>query len=209
MKTNYVIFDLDDTLIYEIDFLKSAYKEISEFLNDDEVYEIMIEKYFLGENVFEFLEKKYLVKKEELLHIYRNHIPTIELIDGAKELLQNLVNKNCRLGLITDGRSITQRNKIKALQIESFFDKIVISEEIGTTKPNMDNYTIFSHSNAQFYYIGDNITKDFVTPNHLGWTTICLLDNGKNIHKQNFELDNKFLPKFKIKNLLEINTIIY
>ena len=30
----------------------------------------------------------------------------------------------------------------------------------------------------------DNPDKDFIAPNNLGWTSICLIDKGLNIHKQ-------------------------
>jgi putative hydrolase of the HAD superfamily len=59
-------------------------------------------------------------------------------------------------------------------------------------------------SSKEYVYIADNTQKDFITPNKLGWTTICLLDKGQNIHKQNFELSNEYLPKFTINSFEEI-----
>ena len=59
-----------------------------------------------------------------------------------------------------------------------------------------------------FIYIGDNTKKDFIAPNKLGWETICLRDNGLNIHQQNFNLDSSFLPKYMINNLAEIVKIV-
>ena len=35
--------------------------------------------------------------------------------------------------------------------------------------------------------MGDNLKKDFLTPNRLGWQTVCLRDDGRNIHKQDGE----------------------
>lgn len=205
MKTKYIIFDLDDTLTYEIDYLKSAYLEIALSLANKNLYEIMLEKYFRKENVFEFLSKEYNVDIKLLLEQYRYHFPNIELINGAKELIDFCRENNFRLGLITDGRSITQRNKLKALKIEDVFDKIIISEEFGSEKPNENNYKIFDEEEIEnYFYIADNPKKDFVTPNKLGWTSICLLDKGKNIHAQNFNVFEEFLPRIKIKNLSDI-----
>jgi putative hydrolase of the HAD superfamily len=59
-----------------------------------------------------------------------------------------------------------------------------------------------------YYYIGDNPAKDFVAPNHLGWTTICLLDDGQNIHPQDFSLSQQMLPQHRISKLSEIENII-
>jgi len=43
-----------------------------------------------------------------------------------------------------------------------------------------------------------------VSPNKLGWTSICLLDQGSNIHSQNFNIEEDFLPKIKINSLSEL-----
>lgn len=213
MKTKYIIFDLDDTLLYEIDYLKSAYQEISKFLdgnNHDVLFHTMFEKYKNKENVFEYLTEIYHYPKEKLLEIYRNHFPTIVLNDGAKHILNVIKSKGYKLGLITDGRSITQRNKLKALQIEDLFDKIIVSEEFGSTKPDERNFKIFLENDIdEYYYIADNTKKDFITPNKLGWTTICLLDKGYNIHSQTFEIDNDFLPQIKVDFFEEIRDVIF
>ena len=213
MKSKYIIFDLDDTLAYEVDFLRSAYIEIAERLDHQHCTELankMYDWYIHGFNVFEKLTQSYdRVTKEELLGIYRNHKPTIQLIEGGKELLDFCKNKGYKLGLITDGRSVTQRNKIAALGIADYFDKIIVSEEFGTTKPNRNNFEIFKDPSVEsYYYIADNVSKDFVTPNLLAWKTICLLDKGFNIHKQDFEKDLSFLPLHKVSGLEEIIKIV-
>ena len=213
MKAKYVIFDLDDTLMYEIDYLKSAYQEIAEFLDKDKqtlLFDTMIAKYEQGENVFDYLVHSYpTLSNEQLLDMYRSHVPKVVLNEGANDLLTQIKINGYKLGLITDGRSITQRNKLKALEIEELFDRIVISEEFGSTKPDERNFTVFQENlNWDYYYIGDNTKKDFITPNYLGWCSICLLDMGKNIHYQDFNLDASYLPKFKVKTLEEVIEII-
>ena len=209
MKVKYIIFDLDDTLMYEIDFLKSAYKEISTLVekeNQEELYNLMLSKYQKGENVFDFLIENYPeFSKELLLEVYRNHFPTIDLNEGADNLLKEIKAKDYKLGLITDGRSVTQRNKLKALGIEDLFEKIIVSEEFGSTKPDERNFKIFHENDIDdYFYIADNPKKDFVSPNKLGWTSICLLDQGSNIHSQNFNIEEDFLPKIKINSLSEL-----
>lgn len=213
MKTKYIIFDLDDTLAYEIDYLKSAYKEIAENVdkvNSENLRLEMLEAYHKGLNVFEILIQKYPNSTiEELLKIYRTHFPDVQFIEGANDLLDDIKRKGYKIGLITDGRSITQRNKLKALGIEGIFDSIIISEEFGSTKPDERNYKAFIVDDiAEYFYIADNPKKDFLTPNKLGWTSICLLDKGNNIHPQNFDLQTEYLPKIKVDSLKEIIDII-
>lgn len=210
MKTKYIIFDLDDTLFYEINYLRSAYKEIANEIGDSDEYEKMMSLYFLGQNVFEYLSRRYSVSVEQLVARYRSHIPEIQLNDGAAEILALCIKQNFKLGLITDGRSITQRNKLKSLKIEEFFDRIIISEEFGSTKPFEANFKAFMvDGDFDFFYIADNLSKDFITPNKLGWTTICLLDNGNNIHQQCFDNHKQeYLPKYKIVHLSEVRQLI-
>ncbi len=209
MKNKYVIFDLDDTLAYEMDFLKSAYLAIALGLEDENVYEIMLDKYSGKENVFEFLSQKYNIDVQTFLEQYRTHFPEIKLIEGVQETLDFCKQENFKLGLISDGRSITQRNKLKALKIEELFDKIIISEEFGSEKPNENNFLAFMEDGIESYiYIADNPKKDFITPNKLGWTTICLLDDGANIHKQDFNVSDVYLPKIKSRNYIEMLEIL-
>jgi putative hydrolase of the HAD superfamily len=214
MKTKYIIFDLDDTLMYEIDYLKSAYKEIAFTVckkNANVLFDDMFSRYKKGKNVFEYLTCKYPdYSKNEFLDIYRNHIPNIVLNDDIREILLKIKSVGYKLGLITDGRAVTQRNKLKTLGIDNLFDKIVISEEFGSSKPDERNFRVFLCDEIDHYfYVADNTEKDFIAPNRLGWTSICLLDNGNNIHSQNFDVDEEYLPKIKVINLKEINDIIF
>lgn len=209
MSSKYIVFDLDDTLAYEIDYLKSAYREIATKLGGGALYNEMIKMYEVGENVFEYLSVNYDTSLSDLLSLYRNHFPDIALIEGAKEVLEYCKSNKYKIGLISDGRSVTQRNKLKALGIESLFDSIVISEEFGSEKPNERNYLNFVDDNINsYFYIADNSKKDFITPNKLGWTTVCLIDSGNNIHPQSFEVEDGFLPQHKVNSLLEVIEII-
>ena len=114
------------------------------------------------------------------------------------------------MGVISDGRKETQMNKIEALGLQEFIeeDDIVINETVDTFKPDKKSFLKFVEKYGRdndFYYVGDNTEKDFVAANALGWTTICLLDNGRNIHKQNDQLESLALPEhfiYSMKKLL-------
>jgi len=209
----YVVFDLDDTLVSEMGFLKSAYREIA-YLPDsgdpEEHYKEMMNLYRRGEDVFGLMATRFPeYTKDELIERYRLHFPQLDLNPGAAEILDWCRDKSHKLGLITDGRSVTQRNKLKALGIETRFDKILISEEFGSEKPDERNYTAFTEEGEwAYYYIGDNPAKDFITPNRLGWISVCLLNSGGNIHPQNFDVPAEYLPQIKIETLFELEHII-
>ena len=95
------------------------------------------------------------------------------------------------------------------MDIEDLFDLIVVSEEFGSEKPSENNFLTFHQfGTAQYFYISDNVKKDFVSPKKLGWTTVCLLDDGQNIHTQNFNTEEAYLPEIKINALSELQDII-
>ncbi|MDO7136448.1 MULTISPECIES: HAD family hydrolase [Algibacter] len=214
------VFDLDDTLYKEIDFLKSAYREISQYISDKSdfeakaIYDKMITSYYNGANPFQTVLD--FVQSEEitisaLLDIYRNHEPNIILTESHQDILTYLKTNVYKIGLITDGRSIQQRSKLKALGLTEYFDDIIISEEFGSEKPNVKNFNFYLDKygeNYKYIYIGDNTKKDFIAPNALNWISICLRDSGENIHKQTFDLEKKLKPLFVINSLKQIPEIL-
>ena len=206
-----ICFDLDDTLYNEIDYLISAYREIATDLDpsNKDLYSKMLKWYNEGEDCFGNLARLYEVAKDELIQAYRQHVPDIQLFNGALQLLESIKEKDAKLVLITDGRSITQRNKIKALGISLLFDLVIISEELGTEKPALNNFQTVENSfpDHSYTYIADNYKKDFISPNQLGWNSIALVDNGRNIHKRPAmsELNSSMLPKLVVKSLEEIS----
>ena len=138
-----LVFDLDDTLYKEIDFLKSAYREIAMHINLPDwrgTYAQMFAWYRENKNVFCQLETKYNADQAELLSLYRNHFPDITLQAETLLLLNEIKVKGAPITLLTDGRSKTQRNKIKALKLENWMDKFFISEELGSEKPSENNF---------------------------------------------------------------------
>ncbi len=220
MKTKKVIvFDLDDTLYNEIDYLKSAYKEIASIISDEllldfsTIYKQMLEYYYAKKNVFSEILSQYKLSYslQDILKLYRNHKPNIKLTSDRIDVIRWLKCNDISMGILTDGRSLTQRNKIEALGLNMYISEIVISEEFGSEKPNINNYkhfeTIFGKS--EYYYIGDNIKKDFVTPNACDWITIRVLDNGLNIHKTNtISVSENCLAQKTIKNFEELKSLI-
>ena len=200
------VFDLDDTLYSERDFEKSGIEFVYENLSIKHISletilnnrENWIEQIIDGSNN--------QITLQIVLDIYRNHFPTIQLYKDAKVFLEKLLSQGDEMSLITDGRSITQRNKLRALGIESFFKTIVISEEVNSEKPSENNFKMVMNSThtENYIYIADNPNKDFITPNKLGWTSICLLDRGKNVHQQNFKLSIDFLPHYSVNSFEEI-----
>ena len=168
----------------------------------------MLDAYREGLNAFEELNR-FLGLEQPLrdnLYIYRHHKPKIALSEDVVKTLDAWKAEDIRLGLITDGRSVQQRNKIKALGLGRWIENedVVISEEFGSEKPALANYEYFMKRYPEchdFTYVGDNTRKDFIAPHALGWTTVCLLDDGRNVHKQEFEDETKHMITRLIEHL--------
>lgn len=226
MRQKVVCFDLDDTLYKEIDFLKSGYRKVSEMvgnrysLDAHEVYARLLSWYNQGENPFERMNEAYGLNNPigDYLNVYRYHQPSILLSQETISTLDALKDEGSVLGIISDGREITQKQKIEALGLFGLIesDFVFINEDKKYFKPNhwsFDRFMLlcyekYQNANLEFCYVGDNTDKDFLAPNQLGWETICLLDDGRNIHKQNFGLPKENLPKHTIKAIVELLDII-
>lgn len=187
-----IVFDLDDTLYNELDYLRSAYKAIAFYLEPDNwkaLFSKMFSIYRSKGNVFEFLAQSHTVEVASLLEIYRNHQPEIQLFDGVLDIFNAIKSKDGKIGIITDGRSVTQRAKLKSLGVLPYIDHLVISEEFGSEKPNIANFKEVENAlpGNEYYYIADNLKKDFIAPNVLGWKSVALIDNGRNIHYESYK----------------------
>ncbi|WP_083702163.1 HAD family hydrolase [Mangrovimonas sp. DI 80] len=97
-----------------------------------------------------------------------------------------------------------------APKLSNYLDDVIVSEEFGSEKPNVKNFEYFSdkYDRDAFVYVGDNVKKDPIAPNKLGWHSICLRNNGKNIHEQVFNLEKNQTPKYLINSLSELTNII-
>jgi putative hydrolase of the HAD superfamily len=200
------VFDLDDTLYSERDFEKSGIEYVYNYFEIKHISLVSIlnnRKNWIDQ-IINVTNKEITIQM--VLDLYRCHLPSIELYEDSKVFLDMLHSNGYEMSLITDGRSITQRNKLKALGIDYYFKSIVISEEVNSEKPSEVNYRLVMNDQLpdNFIYIADNPQKDFITPNKLGWTSICILDRGQNVHSQNFDLQKDFLPQFIINSFQEI-----
>jgi putative hydrolase of the HAD superfamily len=204
-----VVFDLDDTLYKEIDYQSSGIDAVLLYLEGVYGKSVMtgfnrLELSVGGDWLSQICIRLNLPlsTKESLLWIYRLHRPTISLTLDVKNVLCEL-RKKSHLALLTDGRSITQRQKINALGLN--FLPVYISEEYESKKPSSLRFeTIMRELPAErYFYVGDNLLKDFIAPNSLGWTSFCLRDDGNNIHPQKVAgLSASQLPKIWLDNLM-------
>lgn len=172
-----VIFDLDDTLYSEKQYVRSGYKKISEYLGREDAAEKLWRYFEDGKKAIDayLSEIGEEDKKAECLKIYREQMPEITLYEGVAQMIEDLKAKGVKVGIITDGRPEGQKNKIKALGLESLVDDIIITDELGGPqfrKPCDIAFRIMQNRwrlpYEQIVYVGDNPNKDFQACRQLG-----------------------------------------
>ena len=172
-----IVFDLDDTLYDEVDFVKSGFQEIANYLKDEKYYNFMCEV-FESEGsgkVFNKLIEKFSldVNINKLIEIYRFHTPNIVLPNESLELLK--FAKEFKTALISDGHYIMQKNKHDALKLDEFIKYPIFTDFYHTKKPELKPYKMVMQNyqdQERFVYISDNPKKDFKAVAELGWAGI-------------------------------------
>ncbi len=185
-----LVFDLDDTLYNESDFVHGAFKVVAQYLSRkhklgrDELYRAMLR--LLADNgrgrIFNDICDLYNLDEDinNLVEIYRNAAPNISLYEDAEYFL-NYCRGKYKLGLITDGIHYVQWNKIRLLDLEKYFDCIIVTDDHGKDfwKPSIKPYVKMAEelwaAFDEMICIGDNPRKDFYGARQLGIYTVRII----------------------------------
>ena len=189
----WVLFDADDTLFhfdsfsglknlfatYAIEFSDSDYQEYQiinlplwvEYQNGKISADTLKERRFQawGERLNvapKVLNRRFLLAMADLC----------TPMDGVKELLSHL-HGQARMGIITNGFVDLQEIRLERTGLRSFFDLLVISEQVGFAKPDPE---IFSYALTQMgkpdpsrvLMIGDNPHSDILGGTRAGLDTL-------------------------------------
>lgn len=223
-----VVFDLDDTLIRERDFVRAGFELIRRELmrrygpSAAGVAMRLTSRLVRRENYFELLkdilgkitgrdEAAVEAEASQLMQLYRESIPEkLPLLPEVEETLQELQRRGVVMAVVTDGRSVTQRNKIKGAGLDRYIApyNVFISEEVGCnkTEPQSFQEIVRRYPEAkQFLYVGDNAEKDFIMPNLMGWKTLKVPYNFDNVHPE-VEIDD--ILKAPTVNLYSFSNIL-
>lgn len=216
-----IVFDMDDTLYDEYDYVVSGFLAVDEYLQRKNIkgfYEKAIHLLQQGNNgrifndVLDFLKVPY--EKEDiikLINIYRGHKPSIKLFEDAEEVI-SILSERYPLALISDGYLIAQQNKVQALNLNNIFTEILLTDSLGREnwKPSHRPYEIIEGrlnlQGSELVYIGDNVSKDFVAAKARGWLTIHI-ERAEGVYK-NVVSDESYHAHHKVKDLMDILPII-
>lgn len=112
-----------------------------------------------------------------------------DLYDGAREVIECL-SQQTSLAMVTNGLSEVQRARVERIGIAQYFDTIVISAEVGVSKPGRE---IFDIAFAELDFpakdtavmIGDNLTSDIQGGANYGIATCWYNPGGKSAQPSN------------------------
>jgi len=187
--TRAVIFDIDDTLYAERDYVFSGYRAVADafagrihapfdlFARMSALFDSPDRARVFNVIVAEAGCANADALVAEMIATYHEHSPAIELDPDAREVLTQL-HRRVRLGAISDGHLAVQQRKVAALGLAEMLDEIVLTDTWGREfwKPHPRGFEEMARRlgvpHAAFAYVGDNVVKDFIAPNTLGWTTV-------------------------------------
>lgn len=223
------IFDLDDTLFLEAEYVASARREISRRLarrypdigmTAEEMVAIMNRHPFHGPGAFDAL---HAALPEDIGHeatvlwmrrVYRSHTPGIELKPEVEATLATLASRGATLGLITDGRVETQSLKAHSLGLGRFIplELVSISEAVGKEKyfaaPFMRMEALTPECTRRVY-VGDNLAKDFFHPRAMGWETVRVThpEDSAAIFRNEGEYPESHYPAHTVSSISQLLTL--
>lgn len=222
------VFDVDDTIYDQQNAFKRAFdKQFSAYndvVDDVDLYKLMKE---YGDESFAStgfdsgkLRRMQIHRIKRALEDYdikitdkqalrfqldfENFQNDISLFPFMKSIFDELTRAGVPLGIITNGTIKKQSKKIEQLGLNNWFpeENIIISEEIGVSKPKRKIFENFEETlklpSEEIFYIGDNFLNDIVGPKSLGWKTIWV-----NYRSQRL-IDKSIVPDYSVFSPVEL-----
>lgn len=125
------------------------------------------------------------------------------LIDGAMELL-NYLKPNYTMHILSNGFKEVQYKKLKNSGLKPYFERVILSDELGVHKPHVDFFThALKQTNAnrsETIMIGDSWDADIVGAYNSNIDQVWLNPEG---HQP-----EGFTPTYTIKTLNELKEIL-
>ena len=189
-----VVFDLDDTLFAERDYVLSGFAAVACWAErrtgvpsaaalKDLV--MMFRQGVRGDTFNRWLAARGLdpALAPQMVEVYRSHRPAILPFPQVRPLLAEL-RGSAKLGLVSDGYAAVQRAKFDALGLEGYFDAVVFSDDMGrdcwkpSNRPFERVLELLGVPANDTVYVGDNCIKDFLGARRAGLATICCTHAG-------------------------------
>jgi putative hydrolase of the HAD superfamily len=107
---------------------------------------------------------------------YRAELLT--LFPGAREVLEDLRNQGCKLGIVTNGFVSTHNRKLDVLGLRPLVDGIFLADEMGMVKPDPGCFThacrVLGSDPARTAMVGDRYDRDVIGAQAAGLFTVLV-----------------------------------
>ena len=157
------------------------------------------------------LKSHMAVSKEDLKKIDMLLLESHVLDKETKDTVVKLHEKGYYLGIISNNSVRNVKYILKREGIENYFNKIVISEEVGERKPNLKIYLkafedIPKEEYEKIIFVSDEILEDLLGVKILGVKTVWYEQTIINKWKKKEEI--LIEPDYKIKSIKELLDIV-
>lgn len=163
--------------------------------------ELIVERFLVPVREFGIDDAEYAKKLSDDF-LERTTLKT-KLVDGTMDLL-NYLKPNYQMHILSNGFREVQYKKIENSGLKPYFDKIILSDEIGINKPHIDFFThSLAKTNAkrsEALMIGDSWDADIVGAYNSNIDQLWFNPEGLS--------PNGFTPTYSVKTLDEIRGIL-
>jgi putative hydrolase of the HAD superfamily len=214
-----VVFDVDDTLYPEHDYVVSGFRAVGRWaerwLSIGDFDSRCLDLFDQGRrgNIFnEALRACGRLPVPDLISglvaIYRSHQPQIGMFDDAATAIREGSSK-WPVAIITDGPVISQSLKCEALGLFSLARPVVLTGTMGEgfhkPQPQAFKYVASQVQAARYVYVADNPAKDFAAPRELGWISVRIRRKG-GLHYD--RSNDTVVPDFELPDCSDLSTIL-
>ncbi|MBC7959771.1 MAG: noncanonical pyrimidine nucleotidase, YjjG family [Vallitaleaceae bacterium] len=227
MPYEVILFDADETLFdfkkaekdalkntmlqFEIDYDETTHLEIYSTINAaiwKDFENGLITQHALKAERFRRFARHIHVHfdSEQFAKSYMFHLSQASyLYEDSKPLVKGLCSEY-KLSIITNGLTDVQQKRIRESEIAKYLVDVVISEEVGVSKPDPKIFTIalanINHDDkATVLMVGDSLTSDVQGGIDFGIDT-CWYNPNKVIN------DTEIKPTYEIASLMELKSIL-
>jgi putative hydrolase of the HAD superfamily len=185
-----IFFDLDGTLLHfteEYDTVIENTLENVHGYSSQKLVQSYSESFF--RNFENFSENPYKKAFENLdiesnaeqlvSTLQQKELEICQLPNDGREVLNELQERHT-LGVLTNGVSKWQRNKLEHFDLSPYFDSVVVSYDVGHHKPDEQIFRLAEKTvkGSEFLMVGDSPEDDIQGAENVGWKTEIYENSG-------------------------------
>lgn len=217
------VFDLDDTLYLERDYMKSGFAHLSRKLSQKYgvdsrlAFERMCALSDAGEKTFDGVLSSFGIPYDSdgiasMAREYRSHAPEISFCPDTLPALRILRKMGLKLGVVTGGHAESQRKKLASLGAQEIFDHLLLTDGIGAERqkpspaPFLKMAELLGIPIKEMLCVGDNPEKDFYVGAVTAAVTVRIIREGGLYASGGYY--GAVREQYRISSLLELPEII-